>query len=241
LSRAEAIGRALDRTGVELPRGLLLPDGVTLSAAPESDETRRALAAAACELWSHVSAPIGAALERAAQSADGPLRSDIDIALACVDDQDAANPLAAQVSSRAARELGAALDRTDRRLESLGDDPSGADLAEAAGSIAVDLIDLDADDLVDDIAEFVAADETDDALMELARATGDEEIRAYLREVLNALAIPGRESPVARIRELAHDALPEDPAMDLLWVSAIRALAQEAIELASVMDATESG
>ena len=235
-SPAERIGRALDRTGVELPRGLLIPDALALSAPPESERARALIAAIAASNWPIVRAPIGAALQRAEVGADDALRADIDAALAWVEDPNPGNPLAMQIALRAGRDLAAALERADRHLASLGEAPVPADILPTAGEIVVDLIDLDVDDLAEEIGAFVQANETDDALAELARATGDVEIREFAREALTALDLPGRGDVLADVRDaVAEGPLPEDPALDPLWVSVIQAMAREAIELASVL------
>ena len=235
-SPAERIARALDRTGVELPRGLLIPDALALGAPPASERARAQLAAAAASNWPIVRAPIGAALRRASVSADEALRADIDAALEWVDDPNPGNPLATQIALRAGRDLAAALERADRHLASLGDSPLAAEVVPAAGEIVIDLIDLDADVLAEEIGVFVEDGETDDALAELARATGDVEIREFAREALIGLDLPGREDVLAEVREMvAAGSLPDDPAKDCLWVSAIQAMAREAIELATVL------
>ncbi|MEW6581921.1 MAG: hypothetical protein AB1416_04090, partial [Actinomycetota bacterium] len=83
-----------------------------------------------------------------------------------------------------------------------------------------------------EIAAYVAADETVEALRGLARATGDEEVRAWAREALRGLEAPQEPEALSALHGLAAGDPPEDPAEDAVWVAAVQALAEQAIALA---------
>jgi hypothetical protein len=112
--------------------------------------------------------------------------------------------------------------------------------ATAAGAIAVDLLDLDPEDYEPEILAYVAADGSEDALVELARATGDLEAREWAREAVAGVEAPGAPAAVAAVRHLASGPAPEDPSEDLVWVPAMLALAQQAIELAATTGLAEA-
>jgi hypothetical protein len=84
----------------------------------------------------------------------------------------------------------------------------------------------------------VDRDQTPAALDELARATGDFEVRVWAREVLRALETEDAPGATEAVHLLAGGVAPEDAAADAVWVPAMIALADEAIALAMVSDAS---
>ena len=102
----------------------------------------------------------------------------------------------------------------------------------AAGAIAADLLDLDPEDFGPEIAEYVAGGGRPEDVDELARSTGDPEIRTWARSAVASTVNDDPEAPNAAdgVRVLASGPPPEDPALDLVWVPTILALTQEAIE-----------
>ena len=122
----------------------------------------------------------------------------------------------------------------ERRLT--GGDSPDADLALVIGAIVVDLLDFDPPDYEDEIAAYLAAGESDEARRGLARSTGDEESRAWAREELRRVDDPAAPVTSRAVQVLAAGDPPEDPADDAVWVAAMLALVEQAVELAVVAD-----
>lgn len=239
---AGSLRRVLSRTGLRFPRGVLGDEARGLAAAlhggrTEVDEEVRATAAA---LWPELRASTEAAVARGARGADPEDAEAFALVAewAAADDPD--NPLALSLAFQAGNDLAVAYGRSARRLEALDDalDGNGAAAATArtAGLVAVDLLDLDPDDFEPEIAAYVKKEETVEALIELARATGDPEVRTWARESLLTLDLPEEPRALAAVAALAEGDPPEDPADDAVWVSTIQALAEQAIAFALASD-----
>jgi hypothetical protein len=242
----EAVRRALTLTGLSYPRGLLGDEAVALAdalSAGGADPLRLAalLEAASRAHWHELRPPMAAALARARLPERGEDREALEIARALAERDDPANPLALALAQRAASALAAARRRAVDRLESLAAALDGgrvagpgaaAALAAATGAIVVDLLDLDAEDFAPEIAAYVEDGQTVEALQAMARATGDLEIREWAREVVAGLKVPGPVSALDAVHGMAAGPLPEDPADDAVWVAAILALAEDAVEIA---------
>lgn len=243
------LDHALALAGVGLPRGVLGAEAMALAraiaaGAPEDELAPLRLATSEAH-WPELRLAMGAALERARSSAEGAEADELDAALALVPDASPANPLALALAEGAGRSLAGVLVRVGERLEDLeeriegGAEPLEA-AALAAGPIVDDLLDLDPDDFAPEIATYVAAGEDAGAATELARATGDEEIRAWARESLWGIDEDEAPRATAALAELASGPAPEDPADDTVWRATILTLAEEAIALALVAEAGEA-
>jgi hypothetical protein len=240
-----SLDRVLALAGVGLPRGVLGPEAMELAraiAAGAPEERLAPLRLATSEAhWEDLRMAMGAALERARSRAEGPAAAGLDAALPFIADPSPSNPLALGLAERAGRSLAAVLVRVRERLEDLEEriDAGAAPLeaaALAAGPIVDDLLDLDPDDFAPEIAAYVAGGEDAESASELARATGDEEIRAWARESLWGLEADDTPRAAAALAELASGAPPEDPAEDTVWLATILTLAEEAIALALVAE-----
>jgi hypothetical protein len=154
-------------------------------------------------------------------------------------DERPGNPFALAVADEAGRSLAGVLERNAERLTVLqarlaaGAAPDD-DLALVIGAMVVDLLDFDPEDFEQEITAYVGAGETDAARAELARATGDLDAREWAREELRR--IDAAEAPVASraLRAISAGEPPEDPAVDAVWVAAILALVEQAVEYAVV-------
>jgi hypothetical protein len=188
------------------------------------------------QLWPELRASMEAAVARGADRADRTDRAAFDLVLHWARSADAGNPLALTLAFQAGNDLSAVLGRAASRLESVESAPAGdrrtLAAARAAGLIAVDLLDLDPEDFEAEIAAYVEAEETVEALRSLARATGDAEVRAWAREALLELDLPVRGSGLAALRDFAAGELPADPADDAVWIAAAQALAEQGIAYA---------
>lgn len=251
ISSHETLTRALTRTGLAFPRGVLGEQTAALAAAldgaadgPQIDERA---AAAAAELWSELQPSMGAALRRHLERSTGPDAADLRALLVWADDDDPDNPLSRALTVRAAQELGAAVRRARAAVQAA--EPAAATrsaegavaVARAAGGAVVELLDLDPDDFAPEIATYVDAGETADALDELARVTGDEEIRDWAHTALDGLTTTGAGEANAAMRLLVEAPREEDPATDPIWVPTILALVEQGFErslVASAVDAT---
>lgn len=239
MSDVERFTMLLGRIGVGLPRGVLGPDARALArsiADGERDPATidRLRRAAAEEHWPQLRFAIGAGLDRVG-AGDDPTLAD---ARALVDHDESHNPLALALIDDAAGLLAAVMVRTDERLavldRRLTTDGDGDDLTRTVGDIVVDLLDLDPEDYEDEIADYLRAGQSDVSRANLARATGDDEIRTWAREEL-AEAMASRSGHAAgALGRLAASQPPEDPAEDPVWTAAILALVDEAIEIATV-------
>jgi hypothetical protein len=233
-----ALRRVLAVTGVRFPRGLLGDEARALASALQAGRTDvdEAVRATSAALWPPLRASTEAAVARGARRAVPEDAEAFELALGWAASEDPDNPLALSLALQAGSDLSAALGRSAARLESLADvlagDVGAAAAARTAGLIAVDLLDLDPEDFEPEIAAYVAAEETVDALVTLARATGDEEVREWARESLRVLDAPEEPRALAAVRALAAGPPPPDPGDDPVWVATVQALAEEAIAIA---------
>lgn len=228
----------LTRVGVGLPRGVLGADARALArslAAGTGGDAANRRERAAAEHWPQFRGAIGAALDRVGEVGEDPT---LDDARALVDDDDPANPLSLALVDDAAGLLAAALMRTEERLgvldRRLAGDQAGEDLTRTVGDIVVDLIDLDPVEYEDEIADYLRVGDSDASRAQLARTTGDDEVRQWAREEL-AEAMDGFDgAAAAALTRLAAGDPPQDPAEDAIWTATILALVEEAVELATV-------
>jgi hypothetical protein len=251
VSSASNITRVLARTGLAFPRGLLGTEARALAAAmlagaPGPERLRPLVMEVADAHWEVMRRPIEAALRRAAVidgQSGGEDRDALEEAISWAAVPDPDNPLALALAARAGTELAAATRRAWEQLEAveaaLGAGDAGR-LTRAIGRIVIDLLDLDPEDFEPEIVAYVAREAEaghKSALDELARASGDSELRSWARETLADLDAPGPPIALTTVRGLGAGALPEDPALDAVWVAAIEALAEEAVELAIAAEA----
>lgn len=247
----EALLRVLALTGIGFPRGVLGPETWALARAlsdedtPGADPAELAEAAAAAH-WPELRGPMEAALLRGRAAAGPEDREAFDIVLPWAAEETADSPLARALAVRAATELAAAGARARERLRAAeaviaeGGPPAAVAAATAAGGIAADLLDLDPEDFEPEIAGYVEGGRRAEDIAELARATGDPEIRAWARSAVAATDDPEAPAAAAGVRHLATGPPPADPAEDLVWVPTILALVEEAIERALVDEAEEA-
>lgn len=240
--------RVLRRTGLAFPRGVLGPETARLADAVAGPgqgvgDVVGLLDAAAAALWPTLRASTEAALRRHAARAGLGDVEDIRTALAWAADPDPANPLSRALALRAAEELGAAVARARSALAAAepavgrGGPEGAVAAATAAGTMVVELLDLDPEDVAPEIVAYVEGGEGPDALDELARATGDDETRDWARSAVAALRAPDAPLATAAVRELAQGPPPEDPAQDAVWVPAVLALVELAVERAAAESA----
>lgn len=241
---ARLLTRVLQRTGLSFPRGVLGEETALLATAMTGPGRATAdldamVTSAAAALWPELQPSTAAALRRHRTSAGLGDVEDLAIALAWAEDPDPANPLARALSVRAAQELGQAVERAGEALRgaeiAVAQGGAGAAVAAAgaAGTMAVELLDLDPEDFGPEIMAYVDAGETAEALDELARATGDDETRAWARSSVGAVVRPD-DAPhaTAAVQQLAAGPPPEDPAEDAIWVPTVLALVEVAFERA---------
>ncbi len=233
----------LARTGVGLPRGVLGEEArefaLAIAAGVPDAELERLRARAAQAHWDDLRLAVGAGLDRALAGACDEVAEQ---ALALVlDERAAGNPLALAVVEQACRTLAAVIERNRERLGVLerrlsGGAPADAELALVIGRIVIDLLDLDPADYEDEIAGYVRAGESDAARAELARASGDVDSRDWAREELRRVGDP--DAPVASraVGVLAAGPAPEDPAEDAVWVAAMLALVEQAVEYTMISE-----
>jgi len=242
-----AMRRVIAMTGMAFPRGLLGPEATQLAAAigagaPDRDEVDALIKQVATAQWPVLQGPMAAALSRAERSDDAADDRSLVVAEEFAADADPHNPLALALAERAGLDLAAARARALDRLEVLaatqGTDPERPEaliaLATTAGRTVVDLLDLDPEDFGPEIADYAdACTSPEVATPRLARATGDDEIRAWARESLLALDVPAPPIALASIKRLAEGPVPEDPAEDALWTATVIVLAEDAIDTAT--------
>jgi hypothetical protein len=235
------------RTAVVFPRGALGADARAFAdaivAGAFADELDRLRDATARAHWDQLRLAIGASLERAV--GDSPDELAI-AALALTLDERPENAFARALADEAGRSLAAVIERNIERLAVLerrltaGASPD-ADLALVIGAIVVDLLDLDPPDYEDEITAYLAEGESDGARRGLARSTGDEDSRAWAREELRQVDDPAAPVTSRAVQVLAAGDPPEDPAEDAVWVAAMLALVEQAVEIAVVANnGTES-
>ena len=251
MTSEEALLRVLALTGLSFPRGVLGPETWALARAlsdegdPAADPAELAGAPAAAH-WPELRGPMEAALQRAGAAAAPDDREAFEIVLPWATDPSPDTPLARALAVRAATELAAAGARARERLRTAegaiaeGGPGAAVAAATAAGLIAAELLDLDPEDFEAEIAGYVEAGRRPEAISELARSTGDPEIRTWARSAVASTDDPEAPAASAGVRHLATGPPPEDPAEDLVWVPTILALAEEAIERALVDEAEES-
>jgi hypothetical protein len=238
----EALGHVLVLTGLHYPRGLIGEETRALARAlgegGEGDVEALAGAASAAH-WPELRGSMEAGVRRGLSDAGAEDAEAFEQVLEWAGDPDPDNPLARALALRAAAELRAATARAAEYLRAAepaaagGGAAAAVAAATAAGAIAVELLDLDPEDYEPEILVYVRADGTEEALQDLARATGEREIREWARQAV--AEVEGEDAPAARaaVRHLALGPTPDDPAEDLVWVPAILALTQRAIELAA--------
>jgi hypothetical protein len=233
------------QTAIVFPRGVLGADARVFADAiitrePEArlDALRDATAAAH---WDDLRLAMGTALERVFGDDPDPLaREAIELTL----DKRPDNPLARALAEEAGRSLAAVMERNTERLAVLerrltGGASPDAELAVVIGEIVVDLLDLDPPDYEDEITAYLGAGETAGARRELARSTGDEESRTWARDELRQVDSPDAPVTSRAVQVLAAGDPPEDPAEDAVWVAAMLALVEQAVEIAVVAESTE--
>jgi hypothetical protein len=239
-----ALRRVLALTGLRFPRGVLGEEAWRLAAAVR--ERRDAdipglVRATARALWPALRAPTEAAVARGLERAAPDDAAAFDAALSWARREDPLNPLALALALQAGADLAAALTRAAERVAALdtalGGSGEEAAVARAAGIVVVDLLDLDPEDFEPEIAAYLEAGETVEALRSLSRATGDADVRTWAREALAGLDLPGAGAGLAALRRLASGSLPGDPAEDPVWTAAVQALAEQAIAVALAFDA----
>ena len=242
MTAPEAFIALILQTGVTFPRGVLGPearafaDAVAAGARVQELDVLRAAVAEAH--WEDLRLAMGASLERAAGPSPAPAATD---ALDLVLDERPDNPFALALADEAGRSLAAVVVRNRERLAVLeprlaDGTPADADLALVIGAIVVDLLDLDPLDYEEEIAEYIRVGEGDAARRDLARATGDVESREWAREELRRVQV--EDAPVASraLRALSAGEPPEDPASDAVWIAAMLALVEQAVELTVVAE-----
>jgi len=248
MSPEEALGRVLALTGLSFPRGVLGPETWALVRAlshegdPGADPAELAGAAAAAH-WPQLRGPMEAAPLRARARAAPEDHEAFEIVLAWAADDDPDTPLARALAVRAATELAAAGERARAVLRAAeavvaeGGPEAAVAAATTAGAIAVALLDLDPEDFAPEIASYVSAGRRAEDVDELARATGDPEIRAWARTAVAAADDPEAGQAAAGVHVLAAGPPPADAAEDLVWVPTILALVEEAMERALAEEA----
>ncbi|MGD9695989.1 MAG: hypothetical protein AB7V42_10055 [Thermoleophilia bacterium] len=246
----EALKRVLDLTGASFPRGVLGPETRALGAALQGVTTQdvaELAGRAAAVHWPELRAPIEAALLRGRAVAGPEDQEAFAIVLRWAADEDPDNPLARSLAVRGAAALWFAEDRAREVLRAAessiaeGGAPAAVAAATAAGAMALGLLDLDPEDFEPEITAYVGAGRRDEDIAELARSTGDAEIRAWARAAVAGIDEPEAPEAAAGVRHLAAGPPPADPAEDLVWVPAILALVEAAIERALVDEAAEGG
>ncbi|MFP5451171.1 MAG: hypothetical protein ACLGG9_05395 [Thermoleophilia bacterium] len=242
----DALARVLAVTGVALPRGVLGDETRLLAdalAGRGGGEVGELAGRAAAVHWAVLQGPMEAAVARGARDAVGRDVEAFEVVLGWARDPDPDNPFARALVVRAAGELEAARARAREHLRSAEgslseDDVRAAALAATvAGAMAVALLDLDPDDFAPEIADYLGGARAEEDVEALARATGDTEIRTWARGAVVEIEEPAAPRAVAAVRQVAAGAAPPDPAHDLVWVPAILALVEEAVERALVDEA----
>ena len=247
MSPEEALLRVLALTGLSYPRGVRGPETSALARAlsdeadPAADPAALAEAAAAAH-WPDLRGPMEAALLRGRSAAGAEDQEAFETVLGWAADENPDTPLARALAVRAATELAAAGTRSRERLRAAeeavaqGGPAAAVAAATAAGAIAADMLDLDPEDFAQEIATYVEAGRRPEDIAELARATGDPEIRTWARSAVAATDDPRAPAASEGVRHLASGPPPPDAAEDLVWVPTILSLAEEAIERALVED-----
>ena len=201
----------------------------------DEDPPADAVRTVSTEHWSDLREAIGSALRRA--EASGATGLDGLIALSA--DDDPGNPLALALAEQAGRALAGVLERAKARMATLPGTTEPGVILGAAGSIAADCLDLSSADFEDEIETYLRAGETPAALRDLARETGDAELRAWAHEALDELDRRDLVEGISRLRAIVSGAgVPADAADDLLWMGVVSSLAEEAIDIAMAAEAS---
>lgn len=228
------------RTAVVFPRGVLgaearaFADAIVAGAEMDDLDHLRDLTAAAH--WDTLRLAIGASLERVVGDTPDALATS---ALELTFDERPGNPFARALADEAGRSLAAVIERNSERLGVLEQRLTGGaspdtELALVIGAIVVDLLDLDPPDYEEEIAAYLAGGESDAARRELARSTGDDDSREWARDELRRVGAPGAPVTSRAVQVLAAGPPPQDPADDAVWVAAMLALVEQAVEVAVV-------
>ena len=240
MSGADHFGLLIARSGAALPRGVLGEEARAFAHAiaggVSGDELAQLREATSAAHWGQLRLALGAALERyGGESPDAVTREALELTL----DDDPENPLALAIADEAGRSLAAVLERNGERLAVIESRLAGGaapddELALVIGAIVVDILDFDPEDFEQEITAYVGAGESAAARAELARSTGDLDSRQWAREELGRVDAP--DAPVASraLTAIAGGEPPEDPAEDAVWVAAILALVEQAVEFAVV-------
>jgi hypothetical protein len=249
----EALRRMLEIEQLALPRLLVAIYARDLAnalrtgdpAGPEAVEARAA--AAATELWPQVGAAMEGVIRRTGALVP-PEEDDLFVAgLEWASGDDPANPLALALVAQGAAALAAAMDRSQERLRAVevtleaGGPQAAVAAAGAIGASVVDLLDLDVEDYEAELVAYVEQDQTPEALDELARQTGELELRRIARDLMADLELADIPHATAAVQLLAQGPPPADAAEDALWLPTMLALADEAIALAMVDEAASDG
>lgn len=247
MTGGDRFGLLIARSGAALPRGVLGVEARALAAAivggAAPDEIARLRASTSAAHWGGLRLAIGAALERSAGDAPDATTAE---ALELTLDERPDNPFALAVADEAGRSLAAVLGRNADRLAVLetrlgrGAAPDD-DLALVIGAIVIDLLDFDPEDFEQEIAAYVGAGETGAARRELVRATGDRDSRDWAREELRRVDAPDAPTASQAVQALAAGDPPDDPAEDAVWVAAMLALVEQAVEFAVVLQNGHDG
>ncbi len=216
---------------MELPRGVLGDAAWDLARVTHVDEEPpiEAIVRVSSEHWSDLREAIGASLRRAEESGT----TELDSLIALTEDDDPSNPLALALAEQAGRALAGILERASARMATLPGTTDAGLILGAAGAIAADCLDLSSADFEDEIETYLRAGETPAALRDLARDSGDAELRAWAHEALDELDRRDLVEGISRLRAIVSGAgVPADAADDLLWVGVVTSLAEEAIDIA---------
>lgn len=247
MTGGDRFGLLIERSGAALPRGVLGDEARAFSLAivdgASGAELARLRTATAAAHWGQLRLAIGAALERYAGDAPDATTTE---ALELTHDENPGNPFALAVADEAGRSLAAVVERSAERLALLetrlaGGAPPDDDLALVIGTVVVDLLDFDPEDFEQEIAAYVGAGETDAARAKLVRSTGDVDSRDWAREELRR--VDSAAAPIASwaLQALAAGDPPEDPAEDAVWIAAMLALVEQAVEFAVVSQNGDDG
>lgn len=227
------------RAGVELPRGVLGDAAWELGrlTREQGAPPQEAILAASVAHWEGLREAIGAALGRA----EGGDVAGLDEISPLAGSEDPANPLALALAEQAGLALAGVLERADARVASIVGVTDGGQIVAAAGAIAADCLDLSSVDFEDEIETYLRAGETPGALRDLARETGDPEIRDWAHEALDELDRRGLVRGVSQLRAVVSGSgVPPDAADDPLWIGVVTSLAEEAIDIAMAAEASRA-
>lgn len=240
MSGTDRFGLLIARSGAALPRGVLGEQARAFAHAiaggVSGDGLEPLRVATSAAHWGQLRLALGAALERyGGEAPDAVTLEALELTL----DDDPENLFALAVADEAGRSLAAVLERNGERLAVIESRLAGGaapddELALVIGAIVVDILDFDPEDFEQEITAYVGAGETEAARAELARSTGDLDSRQWAREELRRVDAPGAPVASRALTAIAAGEPPEDPAEDAVWVAAILALVEQAVEFAVV-------